>query len=91
VVVGERTLQWDKSDFLDDHVSVRVREDFLLDAVAAIRGNISQFINWYAGLERHILENAITFFLGKETLTVRDEKPLVPSAGLIHARVVDLV
>ena len=91
MVVGKRTLQWDKSNLLDYHVSIRVCEDFLLDAVAPIRGHISQFIDRNAGLERHVLENAIALFLGKETVAVRDEEPLVPSAGLIHARVVDLV
>ena len=68
-----------------------IGHNLLFDAVAAIaagvdqpecRHTVGQPVNFRVG---------VTFLLGEEIRSVRDDQPHVADAGLVNARVIDLV
>src|SRR5580765_5985831 len=90
-IVGERALQRDKTDPLQNDISVGIGEDFLLDPVTSLQFCIGQFVDGNAILNRMVLKLAVAFFLGEITGAVGDNQPLIAGAGLVHPRVVDFV
>ena len=67
MIVGELPLQRLEADFLQQHVAVRIGENFFVDAIAAADFGVRQFKGRNARLERTVLKRAVAFLFGKES------------------------
>src|SRR6185369_1827410 len=90
-IIRERAYERNKTDFLDDYVPEGVGEYFFLNPIAPLQARVGQFVYRNAVLVRAIFKLAIAFLFGEESLSIRDEKPLVSRARLVHSRVIDFV
>src|ERR1700730_9863778 len=66
VIIGERSVQWLETDFLQHDVAKRIGEYLLEDPVAPADVGVGQLENWDAGLDRLVLELAVPLLLRKE-------------------------
>ena len=90
-IVGEGSLQWDKTHFLQYDVAVGIGENFFFDPIAAALAGVHKFIHRNAGFKGMILEGAMTFFFRKEIYAVGDDESQIARACLIDAREIHFV
>jgi len=90
-VIKKLALERFKSDFLQDYVAIGVGEDLFVDAVAIFEFGIDEIVGGNSRGERFVFKGAMALFFGEEIFSVSDHESHVASAGLVDARVVDLV
>ncbi len=78
VIVGQRALQRDEANPLQDDVPVRIGKDFFLDPVAPLQFGVSQLVNRNTRFNGHIFKLAVPFFFGEKTGAVGDNQSLIP-------------
>ena len=89
--IGQRTLERHESDALDNHVAPGIGQDLFLDPVATINGGIPNSIRRNAGLHLGDLGACVPLFLREVRLPIRHDEAEIASAGVVDARVVDLI
>src|ERR671914_2873527 len=92
MVVRKYALEGKETDALQNYISARVSQDLFLDAVPPLLAGIDQAIGWHSWLYIGDFRKGMTFLLGEEaTLSISDDQPQVPGAGLINARIINLI
>ena len=76
---------------LDHHVGAVIGQHMLDDAEPATGVGVDQPERRHAVLQRGDLEVAVALLLGEEAIVAGDDQAEVARAGLIDARIVDLV
>ena len=72
-VVSEIPLKRDKSNFLENDVTVRIGEDLFFHPVSSVELCIRQRVNGNAGFEGQVLEPAMTLLFREIIDTVGDK------------------
>ena len=85
MIVGELPPQRLEPDFLQQHVAVRISENFFVNAIAAADFRVRQFKGRDTWLDGTVLERAVALFFGEERSAVGDYESEIAGAGLIHA------
>jgi hypothetical protein len=86
-----RTVKDFQPDLLRHDVSALIGQDMLVDAKAAAGVGVDEFEGGHAVFQTREFERAVALLLGEEAGTVGDDEAEVTGAGLIDARIVDLV
>src|SRR6185312_9835946 len=64
-IVGKLSLERNETHLLKNYVAIWIGENFLLNAVAALRLRILELVNRDARLNRQILKRAVALFFGE--------------------------
>ncbi len=91
VIIRKPSLQRFETDLLQHHVAIGIGEYFLEDAVAAAAVGVGQLIRGRARFKRLVLECAVPFLLGKESLAIGDDEAQIARAGLVHTRKIHFI
>ena len=93
-VVVQVSLERHKANFLQQHVSPRIRQHFLFDLfdlVAAFHGVVGQFVGGDSWFDRKVAEGTMSLLLGEESAAVGDNQAEVAGAGLIDSGEIDFI
>ncbi len=90
-VVAETSLEREKSNFLQHHVSPGIGQHFFFDPITALDAGIGQLVDRHPRLDRNVFKCTMALFLGKKLMAVSDNQAEVAGAGLIHAGKIDFV
>ena len=90
-IVGQDALLRGESDLLQYGVAMGIGQGLLLDAVTTVPADVDQLERRDALGEPVNAGVGVTLLLRKERRAVRDEQPHVAYAGLVDARIIDLV
>src|ERR1700733_6919499 len=85
-IVGELALQGFEAGFLQNHIAVRVSEDFLVNAVTSADLGVHEFKCGDTGFDGLVFEGAVAFFFREEIATIGDHESEVAGAGLVDPR-----
>ena len=84
-------LQRDKPDLLQDRVPLRIRHDFLFNAISVFPAGIFQAESRHPFYQMANFGSRIRFLLREEIPAIGDNEPHVANTGLVDARGIDFV
>jgi hypothetical protein len=91
VVIDELFLKREETRLLHDGMPPRVGQNLFLDTIAALLACARQSVSRHSICETMDLAVGVSFLFGEKISSVRDDQPEVSCAGLINARIIDLI
>ena len=91
VIIRQCPLQRLESNLLQDHVSVRIGQDLLLDSITALVAGIDQLVYGNSRLAGTVFKFAVPLFFGEKAAAIGNDQALVARTGLVYSREINFI